>query len=157
MHTKRKHTYQKCDCNNGSDAFVHILYMFLNYTKYNCCYDKQHRDRSGGCICVACLLRHICNTLTNKGSGYHIRKCCDNKQCEQPAKQHKKLSSCLTDILLDDHTHRFSFVLHRCIQSTEILYGSEEQSTDQQPEQYRHPAEYRCKDWSGYRACTCNG
>ena len=64
------------------------------------------------------------------------------KQGEQPADQHEKLPAGLADIFFNNHTHRLALIFDRGIQRTEILYRAEKQTTDDQPQEYRHPAEY---------------
>ena len=40
------------------------------------------------------------------------------------------------------HTHRLALIFDRGIQRAEILYRAEKQTADDQPQEYRHPAEY---------------
>ena len=131
MHTDGKHHNQKCDCNNGFHNLVHFADLFLDQTENNSDQYKQHGNRCGCGVCIGNVA--VLQSLTDKGSCYHIGEGCDNKKCEQPAKQHKQLTSCFTDIFLNDHSHGLSFVLNRSVQRTEILNGSEEKTADDQP------------------------
>ena len=95
--------------------------MLLDQTEDNGDDDKEHGDGSSGGVCVGR---------------------CNDKQGKQPAEQHEELPSGLADIFFNNHTHRLALIFDRGIQRTEILYRAEKQTTDDQPQEYRHPAEY---------------
>ena len=73
------------------------------------------RNRSGSRICICCRFAHVSHTLAYKGTGNHIGKGCDNEEGKEPAEKHKQLSSCLADILFNDHSHGLSFIFNRGI------------------------------------------
>mgnify|MGYP001107873825 CR=1 FL=1 len=56
----------------------------------------------------------------------------------------------------DDLSDRLSFVADRSEQCTKIVNAAEEDSSDQDPQSYRQPAEHSCADRSGNRACACD-
>ena len=56
----------------------------------------------------------------------------------------------------NDLSDRLSFVTNRSEQCTKIVNAAEEDSSDQDPQSYRQPAEHSCADRSGNRACACD-
>ena len=89
FHTNNKHNNQQSDCDNGAHPLFHLSDFFLDQTKNDCYDDKQHGNRCCSGIGIACCLCHSLDTFSDKCSGNHIGKCCHNKQCKQPAEQHK--------------------------------------------------------------------
>ena len=141
-HTHCKHGNEQRDCNDRFYHFIHLADMLLDQTEDNGDDDKEHGDGSSGGVCVGGLGSHAVHAFSDERTGNHVRERCNDKQGKQPAEQHEELPSGLADIFFNNHTHRLALIFDRGIQRTEILYRAEKQTTDDQPQEYRHPAEY---------------
>ena len=120
--------------------------------------DEQHGNGCGSCAVVVQRYRSVCSgSKAVEGAGNHGGEGCDDEKREQPAEQGEEASSFFADVLLNDHSDGFSIIFDGGIQGTEILYGAEEDTADEEPEENRHPAENGCKDRALDRTGTCNG
>ena len=125
--------YQHNDSDCSVNPFIQFT-IFQDHTQSNGFQNEQHGSSSNGTVCCDCAdYTCIVCSKTVKGSGYNVCKCCDNQNTEQPAEQKKQFLSELTDIFFNNISDGTAFVLYRCIHSSEILNGSKEYTTDQNP------------------------
>ena len=131
----------------------------LYYTKYHCKQDEEQGDTSC-CTVYSCIfgkcLYSVCHYICVECICHHIGKCRDNDQAEQPAESEEQLTSCFSDIFLDQKSHGFTVVLHTCIQRTEVCNSTEEDTSKDDPQKNRQPSECSRLDCSGDRACACD-
>ena len=116
--------------------------------------DVEHGNRSG--LCARRVERAVGAEAVERLRD-DIGKGCDDEQREEPAEQQEQAASRAADILLNQQAHRLAFILDRCVERREILDCAEERAADQDPEEGRQPAEHRCDDWAGHRACARDG
>ena len=134
--------------------------LLLQKTEYNGKGHEQNGNRAGSAVCGSSLGKlcyTVCHGVYIKGTVYHVHKGGNHQQAKQPAEQQEKLSAQLSDILLDQHTHGLTVILHTGIECTEVCHGAEEDAAQQNPEQHRQPAEGSGLDGTGHGTCTGNG
>ena len=120
--------------------------------------DEQNRNHRGRRVGRACrLVQNSVRIGCAEGSGNHGRECCDDQKQGQVGKDQKQLLHLAAHGISDDLSDRLALVAQRSKQRAEIVDASEENSSDQNPEHHRHPAEYGRLDRSGNRACPRDG
>ena len=150
-HTERdgNHTENRGN-SHGCVAAVH------HETKNNSNYDKQqgyHSDRCvcrGGCLINCTRFVHHCA----EGSRHDGCKCGNHKDQCQISKNGKQHLRSLAHVGGNDLTDGLSFVTDGCEKRAKVMNAAEEDTTDQNPEHNRNPAEHSRANRSGDRACT---
>ena len=143
--------------NNRSNAHWHITTIYAE-TKYDSDQNKQqgnhcHRSWSCGFSHIKCAAFII---YCSKCRSYDRSKCCYYQDQSQVREDDKQLFCTFAHVSGDDLSDRLSFVTNRSEQCTKIVNAAEEDSSDQDPQSYRQPAEHSCADRSGNRACACD-
>ena len=122
--------------------------------KCNCNDDEQngdHRRRRIGR--TRRLVQDTVRVGCAEGSGNHRRECRDDQKQGQIGEHQKQLLHLSAHGIADDFADRLSLMAQRSEQSAKVMYASEENASDQDPEHHRHPSEDGCLDRSGNRAC----
>src|SRR5690606_17901022 len=92
-----------------------------------------------------------------KGFGNNICKYSYNKDQGRKAEKNEKLFPFFADIILNNDPYRLTVISHGGDDASQIMYRPKKNTTNQYPDNSRHPAKSDGNNGPHYRPCTCYG